>query len=188
MAKMNELGFGTQCQNTGQASAGISTAMSPTYKPDNGFCFYAEDHNETPYDCGSRAASFQRLCKCEVTQEDTVVEAAVVGADDYAWVLGDRGVDCSATCEGEDLICSAEDDWGVNDEASFNAAMRAAGQDSQAQAGLCHNAAGAYMGEGNVMMPGVSPGGGCYGRGAGNVTSCRSMNPQYQRLCRCQAE
>ena len=60
------------------------------------------------------------------------------------WILGAAGESCDIVCAAEGLPCT-DGDWGVNDQASLEAALEAAGQSSSDQASLC--AAGYHVGD-----------------------------------------
>ena len=130
--------------------------------------------------------------------DDTTVDppaptgAGVIGADDYTWVLGTLGENCTDTCTGADLTCSGEDTgdlvpWGVNDEDSFRVAMTAA----TAATGGSFEGTCTWYGGGSAYgwAPGVTHSGTCQGQWPPeNPSRCSSHNAMFQRLCRCQAE
>ena len=103
------------------------------------------------------------------------------------WILGAAGESCNTVCAAEELPCT-DGDWGVNDQASLEAALEAAGQSSSDRASLCSGAhEGAmrgYQASNWGGCPATDPAGYCYWQ-SGAATSCSATYSHLRRLCRC---
>ena len=90
------------------------------------------------------------------------------------WELGNAGASCDTVCSS----CS-DGDWGVSDEASFRAALAAAGEDAEALCG------GGFDGWDWDVDPGIdSSDNSCWWM-TGASTNCSASHPTTRRLCRC---
>jgi hypothetical protein len=96
------------------------------------------------------------------------------------WILGAAGESCDTVCAAEGLPCTGGD-WGVNDQASFEAALEAAGQSSSDRASLC---SGGYSGTSWDGRPTVGPRRLCRWQTAA-TTLCSATSATARRLCRC---
>ena len=92
----------------------------------------------------------------------------------WNWELGNAGASCDTVCSS----CS-DGDWGVSDEASFRAALAAAGEDAEALCG------GGFDGWDWDVDPGIdSSDNSCWWM-TGASTNCSASYPTTRRLCRC---
>lgn len=105
----------------------------------------------------------------------------------HMWLLGGSGESCADACSATGRQC-ARGQWGVNDQASFEEALTAAGQSSSDQAALC---SGGYLegvapiGSTPVLSPVRRT---CAWPYEYTETDCSSSGPTARRLCRCAAE
>jgi hypothetical protein len=91
------------------------------------------------------------------------------------WLLGALAESCDTACAAVGLPCT-DGEWGVVDQASYEAALAEAGQSSS----VCSvYYASSYWGG----YPAVSSGGACNWSGA---TSCSDSDGTTRRLCRCE--
>ena len=83
-------------------------------------------------------------------------------------------------CAAAGHACTSGD-WGVGDQASFEAALAEAGQSSSSQASLCSGGydVGSWSGH-----PSAYDDGRCFWQ-AGATTTCSASSSSHRRLCRC---
>eukprot|EP01046_Picozoa_sp_COSAG06_P000806 COSAG06_NODE_23_length_33072_cov_44.622327_24_plen_252_part_00 len=112
---------------------------------------------------------------------DGVVSADHSCVSAVGWWLGALSESCDTVCAAAGHAC-ADGDWGVDDEASLEAALAAAGQSSSDRASLC---AEGYRGTGTAEAPSIWPGNRWCNWPGGATTTCRGSASRSRRLCRC---
>eukprot|EP01050_Picozoa_sp_SAG11_P008655 SAG11_NODE_773_length_7236_cov_4.526412_1_plen_695_part_00 len=133
-----------------------------------------------------KVASWQSPCANVDCGDGSCVANFAVGMEPAVcsgWRLGNAGESCYAVCSGVGLGCT-DGDWGVTDEASFRAALAAAGEDwdSTCSGGVCTPPVCSNTWDG---APDASNLYGCRWRPAG-ATRCSTTGAIQRRLCLCE--